>query len=54
MGPRNKIKSYDYLISNRIKVGQISPNVLEHLEYTKAYLIKKINVNCDAIHNLDS
>ena len=27
---------------------------VEHLEYRKAYLIKKINVNCDAINNLDS
>ena len=26
--PSNKIRSYDYLTSNRIKVDQISPNIL--------------------------
>ena len=55
----NKIKSHDYLTSNSIQINQISSNLLkglnvEHLECTKEYFIKKLNLTCDASHNLDS
>ena len=59
MCPNNKIRSYDYLISNGIQIDQMSLNFLkdlnvEHLEYTNHILFKKLHLSCDAIHNLDS